>query len=55
MQVDEKPVNAEIGFDTRVSMATKKTEPIPDLGDKAVYALEGVECQAPAVLALSTS
>ncbi len=42
MQVDEKPANAEIGFDTRVSMATKKTESIPDLGDKAVYALEGV-------------
>ncbi|MHB1413856.1 MAG: hypothetical protein ACYC1C_01285 [Chloroflexota bacterium] len=43
MQVEQRPANAEIAFETRVSMATKKTEPVPSLGDKAVYALEGVQ------------
>ena len=47
MQVGARPDEAETAYDVRVKMATKTTEPVPDLGDKAVWAVEGVSGAGP--------
>ena len=47
MQVDARPDDADIGYNVRVKMATKTTEPVSGLGDKAVWAVEGVKGAGP--------
>lgn len=48
VQVAENARNAETGFDVRVNMATKATEAVPGVGDRAVWAVEGVSGAGPA-------